>query len=200
MKKLCLATQNKNKIKEIRHKLQAKFPNLDLIGLEDLGHTEELEETQDTLEGNAFQKANFVWQKYKVDCFAEDTGLEVRVLNNAPGVYSARYAGLHRSDQDNIELLLKNLGQETERQAQFRTVICLILQGEVFYFEGILKGLIIKELRGNNGFGYDPVFMPEGYTQTLAEMNLEQKNQLSHRAKAVEKLIHFEKLSLIRNL
>lgn len=191
MKKLCLATQNKNKIKEIRNKLQKQFPNLDLIGLEDLGHTEELEETQDTLEGNAFQKANFVWQKYQVDCFAEDTGLEVRALNNAPGVYSARYAGSQRSDRDNIELLLKNLAQETERQAQFRTVICLILQGKVFYFEGVLKGLIIKELRGNNGFGYDPVFMPEGYAQTLAEMNLEQKNQLSHRAKAVEKLIHF---------
>ncbi len=196
MKKLCLATQNKNKIKEIRSKLQSKFPHLDLIGLEDIGHTEELEETQDTLEGNAFQKASFVWQKYQVDCFSEDTGLEVSALNNAPGVYSARYAGSQRSDRDNIDLLLKNLGQQTNRQAQFRTVICLILQGEIFYFEGVLKGLIIKELRGNNGFGYDPIFVPEGYSQTLAEMNLEQKNQLSHRAKAVEKLIHFEKFDI----
>lgn len=193
MKKIYLATQNKNKIKEIRNKLQVQFPHLDLAGLEDLGHTDELEETQDTLEGNAFQKAHFVWQKYQVDCFAEDTGLEVQALNNAPGVYSARYAGSQRSDSDNIELLLQNLAQETERQAQFRTVICLILQGETFYFEGVLKGLIIKELRGNHGFGYDPVFVPEGYTQTLAEMSLEQKNQLSHRAKALDKLMRFEK-------
>lgn len=186
--KICFATNNKKKIEEVKAALGEDFT---LLSLEDIGCHEELPETGDTLDHNAFQKARHVYENYGVSCFADDTGLEVEALDGAPGVYSGRFAGEPRSDERNIELLLKELDGEKNRKARFRTVIALILEGEEHKFEGSAEGEIIHTKAGNAGFGYDPVFKPKGLDITFAEMNLEEKNRISHRGKAVEKLTGF---------
>lgn len=164
-----------------------------MAGLSEIGCEEELAENQTTLEGNSLQKAAYVFDHYKVSCFADDTGLEVEALNGEPGVYSARYAGNQRNSDDNMNLLLGNLSNIENKKAQFRTVITLITPHDKKQFEGVLKGTIIKEKRGAGGFGYDPIFVPEGETKTLAEMTMSEKNLLSHRARAVEKLVLYLK-------
>jgi len=185
---LIFATQNKNKVHEIQCQLKKEFK---ISTLEALNHHEDLEETQDTLEGNALQKSNFIWEKYGLNVFADDTGLEVEALNGAPGVYSARYAGQAKSFQDNIDKLLKNMESYTNRKARFRTIISLIIEGEKHFFEGICEGEITYTQSGEEGFGYDPIFKPKGYEETFAEMDLELKNKIGHRGKAVEKLVEF---------
>jgi len=188
MKEIVFATHNANKIKEIQAQLIGSYK---LIGLTELGLHEDIPETADTFEGNALLKAQYVWEKCGISCFADDSGLEVEALGGEPGVYSARYAGLKKNDNDNIDLLLKNLEGISNLNAQFHTVITLILNGEVYHFEGIIKGKITREKRGNHGFGYDPIFIPDGYDQTFAEMPLSEKNKISHRARAVMKLTEF---------
>jgi XTP/dITP diphosphohydrolase len=188
MKELCFATNNKHKIVEVSQMLEGKFK---LLSLEEIGCQVELPEEQDTLEGNSQQKAEYVWNNFQVSCFADDTGLEVEALNGEPGVYSARYAGSQRSDTDNIQLLLDNLKDQQNRKARFRTSITLILDGEKHQFEGIVNGSITQGWKGNKGFGYDPVFIPEGYDQTFAEMTSEQKNVISHRGRAIQKLVDY---------
>ncbi len=185
---ICFATNNKHKLEEINTLLRNEIK---VFGLEEIGCTEELAEEQETLEGNSLQKAQYVFGNYGVSCFADDTGLEVEALNGEPGVYSARYAGSQRSAEDNMNLLLTNLQSKVNRKAQFRTVITLITPEGKNQFEGVLKGTIIKDKRGGGGFGYDPIFLPEGNSKTLAEMSMEEKNMMSHRARAVEKLILF---------
>lgn len=161
-----------------------------IVSLAEIGCTEELEETSDTFQGNSLQKARYVFEQYNIPCFADDSGLEVAALNGAPGVYSARYAGPQRKDSDNVDLLLQNLSGKNDRKARFRTVIALIGIGtEPVFFEGRVDGVIINERRGANGFGYDPVFVPNGYNQTFAEMQLEEKNRISHRSKAIKQLV-----------
>ncbi len=186
--RLCFATNNKHKVEEVKAVLGNE---LELLTLEECGIQEELPETQDTLAGNARQKAIYVFERYKISCFADDTGLEVDTLAGAPGVFSARYAGPQRSSEDNIQLLLKNLSGKSSRSAQFKTVIWLALPQGQWSFEGIVRGLITQELRGHQGFGYDPVFLPDMSEKTLAEMTLEEKNLISHRARAVSKLAEF---------
>lgn len=188
MRELVVASNNKYKIEEMNSLLGSSFL---LKGLSEIGCFEELEETQDTLEGNALQKASYVFTNYHLPCFADDTGLEVDALDGEPGVYSARYAGPQRNSDDNIKLLLQRLGRSDNRQAQFRTIITLVETSGVNYFEGILRGEIIHEKRGNQGFGYDPVFKPFGFDKTLAEMSMNEKNKISHRALAVSKLIDY---------
>lgn len=188
--KICFATNNDHKIKEVQAMLGLSFQ---IVGLKDIGCNEELAEDQDTLEGNSMQKARYVYDHYQVPCFADDTGLEVQALNGAPGVYSARYAGHQRSAEDNMNLLLTNLSDTENRKAQFRTVVTLVTREGVNQFEGVLKGEILKEKRGKEGFGYDPLFLPEGQSKTLAEMSLAEKNTLSHRARAVHALTLFLK-------
>jgi XTP/dITP diphosphohydrolase len=188
MRKLVFATNNPNKVKELAAKIGI---SVDLLGLSDIGCTDELPETQATLEGNARQKARYVYDKFGVSCFADDTGLEVEALNGAPGVYSARYAGPACRAEDNMAKLLNELKGQQNRKARFRTVICLVLEGEEHYFEGIAEGEITMEKSGTEGFGYDPIFSPTGHSRTFAEMTLEEKNVISHRAKAVEKLAAF---------
>ena len=185
---ICFASNNAHKLAEIREILGEQF---DVKSLQDIGCNEELPEEQTTLEGNSQQKAEYVWQNYGVNCFADDTGLEVLALNMEPGVYSARYAGLQRSSQDNIELLLKNLEGKENRAAQFRTSITLILDNELFQFDGIVQGKIAEEVRGNQGFGYDPIFIPEGFDKTFAEMSSAEKNRISHRGRAVQQLAEY---------
>lgn len=187
--RLCFASNNKHKLEEIKNVVGRKF---EILSLADIKCNEELPETRNTLEGNSLQKAEYVLQHYNTPCFADDTGLEVEALNGAPGVYSARYAGNHRNTDDNIALLLQNLKNDTNRKAQFRTVITLIgIEAQPVFFEGVIRGEIITEKRGSSGFGYDPVFIPEGHSRTFAEMTLEEKNQLSHRAIAVKKLAEY---------
>ncbi|GAB3201507.1 XTP/dITP diphosphohydrolase [Pontibacter aydingkolensis] len=190
MKKICFATNNKNKITEVSQMLAGKY---ELVSLEDIGCNEELPEDHDTMQANSRQKAQYVWDKYNISCFADDSGLEVDALNGAPGVYSARYAGPQRSDSDNIYLLLQNLEGNPNRKANFRTSITLILNGQEHQFEGTVDGSIAQEWKGNKGFGYDPVFTPAGYEQTFAEMTSEEKNAISHRGRAVRKLVEFLK-------
>lgn len=163
------------------------------LSLADIGCNDDLPETQSTLEGNALQKARFVFKRYNMSCFADDTGLEVEALNGEPGVYSARYAGPERNAEANMDLLLKKLEEKPNRSARFRTVIALIDQNGEHLFEGIVEGTILREKRGAEGFGYDPIFQPQGYTHTFAEMPLAEKNQVSHRARAVEKLCAYLK-------
>jgi len=188
--KLCLATNNPKKIEEIKHKLGERF---EVLSLADIGHFDELPEHQKTLEGNSLEKAEFIYKNYQIDCIADDTGLEVVALDGEPGVFSSRYAGPQKNSDDNVDLLLENLLDKTDRRAQFRTVITLIKGGKTKQFEGIVKGKITIERRGNSGFGYDPVFIPKGYEQTFSEMSLEEKNRISHRALAIEKLCSFLK-------
>ena len=186
--KLCFATNNAHKLEEIQAILGDSF---ELISLAETGCTEELPETGNTLEANSLQKAQYLYDHYHINCFADDSGLEVQALGGEPGVDSAHYAGPQRSHADNVNLLLKNLEGKIDRSAQFKTVITLIQNGEITQFEGSIKGQIISELRGTQGFGYDPVFVPEGYETTFAEMSLEEKGRISHRARAFAKLVEF---------
>lgn len=187
-KKLVFATNNPHKLKEISSILADQ---LEILSLNDINCHEDIPETAKTLEGNALLKAQFVYDKYNMDCFADDTGLEVEALNGEPGVYSARYAGEEHDSEANKLKLLKNMKGKKNRKAQFRTVISLILNGEKYQFEGIIKGQITTEERGISGFGYDPIFIPEGYDLTFAELGDEIKNKISHRSQAVNKLCKF---------
>ena len=166
---------------------------MELLSLKDIRCNADIPETADTLEGNARQKAQYIYNNYGMDCFADDTGLEVEALNGAPGVFSARYAGDGHDSEANMQKLLQELEGKENRKAQFRTAICLIMEGQEYLFEGIVKGKIIEEKRGGAGFGYDPVFVPEGYDLTFAELGNDIKNTISHRARAVEKLCTFLK-------
>ncbi|MEM6514913.1 MAG: non-canonical purine NTP diphosphatase [Bacteroidota bacterium] len=186
--KIVFATNNPNKIKEV----QSLIPNnIELLSLKDIGCHEDIPETQDTIEGNAIQKAEYVKENYGYDCFADDTGLEVNALNGEPGVFSARYAGTQRNSQDNMNKLLQNLNEKTDRSAQFKTVIALHLNNEIRTFTGICKGKIIDQKRGKDGFGYDPIFVANGYDETFAEIPLEEKNKIGHRGKAIKKLMNY---------
>lgn len=183
---LYFASQNPHKLREIQ-----AMTGLDIRPLSELGFTVELDESGSTLQENALQKARFVWQNFQVDCFAEDTGLEVEVLNGEPGVRSARYAGEGKSAEDNLRKVLAKVKGMNNRKARFRTVVALILKGHEHLFEGLLEGSIATKSRGTEGFGYDPVFVPAGSSLTLAQMSLSEKNQISHRAKAVRKMVDF---------
>ena len=188
MKKFVFATNNAHKLKEVAAIVEHQ---IELLSLEDIGCHDDIPETSDTLEGNALQKAKYVYERYHIDCFADDTGLEVEALDGAPGVYSARYAGEGHNSEENIRKLLHELEGKDNRKARFRTVFALIINGKEHLFEGIVKGEIIATKRGTSGFGYDPVFVPEGFTQTFAEMSDAQKNKISHRAIGVNKLCKF---------
>ncbi len=185
---LCFATNNRHKLEEISRKLDGKHR---LITLEEIGFSGELPEHQDTLEGNSLEKALYVHEHYHINCFADDTGLLVNALDGMPGVWSARFAGPRKDPVANMELLLKKMEGIEDRRAQFKTVITLILDGKVHQFDGAVKGFITKKPRGDHGFGYDPVFLPEGYSKTFAEMTLEEKNEISHRTKAIMKLVDY---------
>lgn len=190
-RKLVFATNNAHKLEEISAILGDK---VEILSLKDIHCQVDIPETADTLEGNSLLKAQYIREHYGMDCFADDTGLEVEALNGAPGVYSARYAGGEGHDSEaNMKRLLKELEEKKNRKARFRTVIALILNGEVHQFEGTVEGHILREKRGSSGFGYDPVFVPEGYTESFAELGEEIKNQISHRARAVQKLAEFLK-------
>ena len=185
---LVFATHNRNKLNEI----QALLPHsITLLSLDDINCTEEIPETASTLEGNARLKAQYVKQTYGYNCFADDTGLEVEALNNAPGVYSARYAGANNNAQANMQKLLQNLKSSPNRKARFKTVITLIIDNNEYLFNGICNGTITREQKGANGFGYDPIFQPEGFLKTFAQMTEAEKNTISHRARAINKLIRF---------
>ncbi len=191
MKQLVFATNNAHKLEEISAILGEK---IELLSLKDIHCTADIPETADTLEGNAMLKAEYIYEHYGVDCFADDTGLEVEALNGAPGVFSARYAGGNgHNSEANMQKLLQELRGVDNRKAQFRTAICLIKDGKKHLLEGIVRGEIIKEKRGGAGFGYDPIFRPEGYSETFAELGNDVKNKISHRALAVEKLCRFLK-------
>lgn len=186
--KIVFASNNKNKIQEIKNQLPRE---IELVSLEDIGCFEDIPETAETIEGNAILKANYVTERYNLPCFADDTGLEIEVLNNEPGVYSARYAGEQRDSNDNMNKVLEKLMDIENRKAQFKTVIALNLNNEQYLFTGIVKGNIGTEKVGNDGFGYDPIFTPENHSITFAEMDLNQKNEISHRGRAVKQLIEF---------
>lgn len=186
--KLVFASNNHNKIAEIKQMLPS---SIELLSLEEIGCIEDIPETADTIEGNAILKANYVSEKYGFSCFADDTGLEVEALNGEPGVYSARYAGEQKNADDNMDKLLENLKDKSSRKAQFKTIIALNINNEQHLFEGIIKGDIITEKRGQKGFGYDPIFVPEGFSTTFAEMEMNEKAKLSHRGIATRKLISF---------
>ena len=188
--KLVFATNNQYKLKELQAILGDHF---ELLSLKDIGCSEEIPEDYPTLEGNARQKALYIHEKYDYPCFADDTGLEIDVLNGEPGVYSARYAGEAKDSQANMNKVLENLQTEDNRKARFRTVISLVLDNEEKQFEGIVEGEITREKRGDSGFGYDPIFLPDGYVKTFAEMDLSAKNEISHRARAVQKLVEYLK-------
>jgi XTP/dITP diphosphohydrolase len=185
---LVFATNNKHKLEEIQNLLNGIYV---IKSLKDLNIVEDIPETHETLEENAIEKANYIYHKFGVDCFADDTGLEIDALGGRPGVYSARYAGPTCNFDDNVNKILFELQKITNRNARFRTVIALILKGEVFTFEGVVQGKIIKEKKGRFGFGYDPVFVPDGFSITFAEMELLKKNKISHRARAIEKFTAF---------
>ena len=187
--KIVFATNNQHKLSEIRSILGDA---IEVLSLKDIGCDVDIPETGKTLEENALQKAQYIYDHYHMDCFADDTGLEVDALGGAPGVYSARYAGGEGHDSEaNMAKLLHELGDNSNRKARFRTVIALIIDGKVNTFEGIVKGEIIRERRGGEGFGYDPIFQPEGYDKTFAELGMDVKNHISHRARAVHKLAEF---------
>lgn len=189
MKKLVFATNNAHKLEEIRAILGDK---VEILSLNDINCHADIPETADTLQGNAALKAQYIYENYGLDCFADDTGLEVEALNGAPGIYSARYAGGEGHDSEaNMKKLLFEMQDKENRKARFRTVICLIEGGEEHFFEGIVNGSIIRERKGGAGFGYDPVFMPDGYSETFAEMGNDEKNKISHRARAVQKLCEY---------
>lgn len=188
MKTIVFATNNRHKLDEVRKITESL---VHIVSLADIGCSDEIPETAETLEGNALQKACFIRDKFGYDCFADDTGLEVEALDNAPGVYSARYAGpIHDADA-NMDKLLHELEDKENRRARFRTIIALLYEGGEYLFEGTVNGHIIKEKKGAAGFGYDPVFVPEGHTETFAELGDDTKNHISHRALAVRKLVAF---------
>ena len=188
MKKFVFATNNIHKLREVAAIVGHQ---IELLSLNDIGCHDDIPETSDTLEGNALLKARYVYERYHTNCFADDTGLEVEALGGAPGVYSARYAGEGHNSEENTKKLLHELEGKDNRKARFRTVFALIINGKEHLFEGIVRGEIIARKRGTSGFGYDPVFVPEGFTQTFAEMSDGQKNKISHRALAVGKLCKF---------
>ena len=190
---LIFATHNQNKVEEITAILP---PVIEIKSLRDINFKNEISETSDTLQGNALIKARTIFNKFKRNCFADDTGLEVEVLNGDPGVLSARYAGNQNIAIDNIKKLLRKLKNHDNRKAQFRTVIALIYDRNEYFFEGIIKGKIITEAKGNNGFGYDPIFQPENYFLSFAQLDKEEKNKISHRAKAFRKLINFLRVKI----
>ena len=185
--KIIFASQNPNKLREI----QSQLSNYEVKGLDPTLFPEELLETGNTLDANAHQKAQQVWEKTQESCFADDTGLEVEALNGATGVYSARYAGAQKSAEDNMDLLLLNLSNQTNRKARFRTCISLCMEGIFYEFEGVCEGQIIQHKTGEKGFGYDPIFLPNGSDKTFAEMSLVEKARISHRGLAVVQLIDF---------
>lgn len=187
-KKFVFATNNAHKLQEVTAILGER---VELLSMKDINCQTDIPETADTLEGNALLKARFIFENYQMDCFADDTGLEVEALNGAPGVYSARYAGDGHNSEANMKKLLRDMEGVENRKARFRTVFALIVDGKEHLFEGIVKGEIIKTRRGTSGFGYDPIFIPEGYTQTFAEMGNDLKNKISHRALATNKLCRF---------
>ena len=189
-KKFVFATNNAHKLEEVSAILGNK---VELLSMKDIDCRVDIPETADTLAGNALLKARYIFENYHVDCFADDTGLEVEALNGAPGVYSARYAGNAHNSEANMKKLLQDMEGMENRKARFRTVFALIINGKEHLFEGIVRGEITKNRRGTAGFGYDPIFIPEGYTQTYAEMGNELKNKISHRALAMEKLCRFLK-------
>lgn len=186
--KIVFATNNQHKLQEIRDILGSDY---EVVSLKEIGCDVDIPETGNTLEENALQKAQYVYDHYHLSCFADDTGLEVEALGGAPGVYSARYAGDAHNSEANMKKLLKDMEGIENRKAQFRTVFVLIIDGKEHLFEGIVKGEITKNRKGASGFGYDPIFIPEGYTQTFAEMGNELKNKISHRALATNKLCKF---------
>ena len=189
MKKLVFATNNAHKLEEIRAILGDK---VEILSLNDINCHADIPETADTLQGNAALKAQYIYENYGLDCFADDTGLEVEALNGAPGIYSARYAGGEGHDSEaNMKKLLSEMQNKDNRKARFRTVIYLIEGGKEHFFEGIVNGSIIRERKGGAGFGYDPVFIPDGYSETFAEMGNDEKNKISHRARAVQKLCEY---------
>jgi XTP/dITP diphosphohydrolase len=185
---LIFATNNEHKLHEVSEYLHGKYK---LLSLKEIGCVDDIPETADTLEGNALLKARYVYERYGKDCFADDTGLEVAILNNAPGVYSARYAGEAKDAGANMQKLLSEMQGKTDRQARFRTVIALIKEGKEYLFEGEVRGSISQQPKGQYGFGYDPVFVPENYDKSFAELDLSVKNSISHRANAVKKLTNF---------
>jgi XTP/dITP diphosphohydrolase len=186
--KLVFASNNANKIKEIQQLIPA---SIEIVSLKDIGCTEDIPETADTIEGNAILKANYVTEKYGLNCFADDSGLEVDVLNGAPGVYSARYAGEPKNDDNNMNKLVLALKNETNKKANFKTVICLNINGKQQLFTGIVNGIITDTKAGDNGFGYDPIFIADGLTKTFAELTMQEKSTISHRGIAVKQLVNF---------
>ena len=186
--KLVFATHNKHKLSEVQRMLPQ---GLTLLTLDEIGCFEDIPETSTTIEGNAIQKAQYIKERYGYDTFADDTGLEVAALNNAPGVYSARYAGEAKDNEANINLLLANLKDKPNRQAQFKTIFALCLGEERYTFEGIVRGEITRERKGTGGFGYDAVFLPEDYKETFAQMSADEKNRISHRGRALQQLSAF---------
>ena len=188
--KLVFATHNEHKLNEVQRMLPKEIT---LLTLDEIGCFEDIPETSNTIEGNAIQKALYIKEKYGYDTFADDTGLEVAALDNAPGVYSARYAGEAKDNEANIDLLFSNMKGKQERQAQFKTIFALCLGEDLHTFEGIVRGEITHERKGEGGFGYDAVFLPEGYTDTFAQMSADQKNSISHRGRALQKLTAFLK-------
>ncbi len=188
--KLVFATNNKNKVKEVN----ALLPKgIEILSLADIGCVEDIDETENNLEGNAKLKADYITKNYGYDCFADDTGLEVKALNGAPGVYSARYAGENVTYEDNLQKMLKEMLGDVDRKAQFRTVIALNLKDKQYLFKGVCKGEILEQKQGEEGFGYDPIFKPEGFDKSFAEMTLEEKGRISHRGLAIKELITFLK-------
>ncbi len=195
MKTLIMATNNAHKLREIQQILGSEY---EVKGLQDIGCTEDIPETSDTLQGNALQKARYVWEHYGLSCFADDTGLEVEALHGAPGIYTARFGSMNGYGDDhntnaNIQCLMDRLQEQENRKARFRTVIALIQDGREQLFEGIVNGYIVTELRGTDGFGYDPVFEAEDSGLTFAEMGPEEKNRISHRGRATQQLIKYLK-------
>jgi len=186
--KIVFASNNKNKMEEIRNQLPK---TIELISLDEIGCYEDIPETAKTIEGNAILKANYISEKYNLPCFADDTGLEIEVLNNDPGVYSARYAGEQKSSEDNMRKVLEKLKKQTNRKARFKTVIALNINNKQYLFTGIVNGTIANEQNGSGGFGYDPIFIPENNNKTFAEMDMDEKGKISHRALAVTQLIDF---------
>lgn len=186
--RLVFATHNAGKLQEVKELLEPKY---EVIGLSELGDLEDIPENEPTLEGNALVKAKTIWEKYGLSCFSDDTGLEIEALNGAPGVYSARYGGPEKDPEQNMDRILRELEGQQNRSAQFRTAVALILNGEEHLFEGVVKGAIRTERSGEKGFGYDPVFQPEGYSITFAEMDSAEKGKISHRGRAMAKLVEF---------
>jgi XTP/dITP diphosphohydrolase len=186
--KLVFATNNPHKLQEIQHLLG---DSIELLNLSDIHCNEDIPENQETLEGNAAEKSFYIYNKYRFNCFADDTGLEIESLNGEPGVYSARYAGAERSAELNMNLVLLKMAEIKNRKARFRTVISLVIDGNEIQFEGIVDGQILKEKRGTTGFGYDPIFLPDESNLSFAEMPMNEKNKISHRGRAITKLVEY---------